>query len=105
MTAYVVAEVNVHDLEKYMTYASKVGATVGNFGGKISAANEADVREGSLPFTRTIIGEFPDAAAASAWYESEEYREILPLRLEATSGTLLFVEGIAMPPTPETRQD
>ena len=105
MAAYVVAQMHVHDLEKYLVYASKVGATIGNHGGKIVAASEADVREGTPPFTRIVIGEFPDLETARGWYESEEYKAILPLRLEATTGTLLFVEGIAMPPTPESKPD
>jgi uncharacterized protein (DUF1330 family) len=105
MAAYVVAQMHVHDLAKYLEYASKVGGTVGNYGGKILTASEADVREGSPPFTRTVIGEFPNSEAAREWYESEEYRAIRPLRLESTTGTLFFVEGITMPPTPENKQD
>ncbi len=105
MAAYVVAQMHVHDLEKYLVYASKVGATVGSHGGKIVAASEADVREGSLSFTRTVIGEFPTLEAGREWYESEEYQAILPLRLESTTGTLFFVEGITMPPMPESKQD
>ena len=105
MAAYVVAQMHVHDLEKYLVYASKVGATIANFGGKIAAASEAEVREGSPPFTRTVIGEFPTLQAGHDWYESAEYQAILPLRLESTTGTLFFVEGITMPPTPESKQD
>ena len=105
MAAYVVAQMRVHDVAKYLDYASKVGATIGNRGGKILAANEADVREGEPPFTRTIIGEFPTLQAAHDWYDSEEYQAILPLRLASTTGTLFFVEGIAMPPTPESKRD
>ncbi len=105
MAAYVVAQMLVHGLPKYLEYASKVGGTIDNYGGKILTASEAEVREGSPPFTRTVIGEFPNSESAREWYESEEYRAILPLRLEATTGTLFFVEGITMPPTPESKQD
>ena len=105
MAAYVVAQMLVHDLEKYLVYASQVGGTIANHGGKILTASEAEVREGSPPFTRTVIGEFPTLEAGREWYESDEYQAILPLRLEATTGTLFFVEGIAMPPTPESKQD
>ncbi len=104
MAAYVVAQMLVHDLEKYLVYASQVGATIGNHGGKILTASEAEVREGSPPFTRTVIGEFPTLEAGREWYESDEYQAILPLRLESTTGTLFFVEGITMPPTPESKQ-
>ena len=105
MAAYVVAQMHVHDLEKYLAYASQVGASVSSHGGKIVAASEAEVREGEPPFTRTVIGEFPTLEAGREWYESEEYQAILPLRLESTTGSLFFVEGIAMPPTPESKRD
>ncbi len=105
MAAYVVAQMHVHDVAKYLDYASKVGATIGNHGGKILTASEAEVREGSPPFTRTVIGEFPTLEAGREWYESEEYRAILPLRLESTTGSLFFVEGIAAPPTPGSQRD
>ena len=102
MAAYVVAQMHVHDLEKYLAYASKIGAALGNHGGKILAASEAEVREGDPPFTRTVIGEFPDSEAARNWYESAEYQAIVSLRLESTTGTMFFVEGITMPPAPES---
>ena len=104
MAAYIVAQMHVHDVAKYLDYASKVGATIGNHGGKILAANEADVREGEPPFTRTIIGEFPTLQAAHDWYDSEEYQAIVSLRLESTTGSLFFVEGIAPPPPPGTKK-
>ncbi len=104
MAAYVVAQMHVHDLEKYMTYASKVGESLARYSGKIGAASEAEVREGAPAFTRTVIAEFPDSEAARNWYESEEYQAIMPLRLEATTGSLFFVEGITMPPAPESKQ-
>ncbi len=105
MAAYVVAQMHVHDLEKYVVYASKIGPTALGYGGKILAANEAETKEASPPFTRTIIAEFPSSEAAREWYGSEEYQAILPLRLESTTGTLFFVEGIAMPPPPGSAED
>ena len=83
MAAYVVAQMHVHDVAKYLDYASKVGATISNHGGKILAANEADVREGEPPFTRTIIGEFPTLQAAHDWYDCEEYQAIVSLSRSA----------------------
>ena len=46
---------------------------------------------------RTVLGEFPTMEAAKTWYESDEYRAILPLRTQSTKGTLLMVEGFSMP--------
>ncbi len=97
MPAYVIAQMQVHDTEKYREYASKVMATVAAFEGKLLAAETVDVREGEQAYPRTVIGEFPTADAARAWYESSEYQAVLPLRLESTTGTLYIVEGFSMP--------
>lgn len=98
MAAYVIAQMTVDDIDMYYDYASKIGPTVGPYGGKILAANDAEVREGSLPYLRTIIGEFPTLDAARSWYESDAYQSIIGLRKNATQGALFFVEGLTMPP-------
>jgi uncharacterized protein (DUF1330 family) len=43
---------------------------------------------------RIAVIEFPSMAAAKAWYNSPEYQEILPLRLKASNGSLVFVDGV-----------
>jgi uncharacterized protein (DUF1330 family) len=98
MPAYVIAQMTVHDIDLYYEYARKIGPTVAPFGGRILAANDADVREGSLPYLRTVVGEFPDGEALRAWYESDAYQAIIGLRQHATEGSLFFVEGLTMPP-------
>ena len=98
MPAYVIAQMRVHDIGMYYEYASKIGPTVAPYGGKILAANDAEVREGAPSYLRTIVGEFPTLEAAQAWYESEAYQAIIGLRTNATEGDLFFVEGITMPP-------
>jgi uncharacterized protein (DUF1330 family) len=98
MPAYVIAQMTVHDIDMYYDYASKLFATTKDYGGKVLAANDAEVREGSVPYLRTVIGEFPSLEQARAWYESEGYQAIIHLRQNATEGTLLMVEGLTMPP-------
>jgi uncharacterized protein (DUF1330 family) len=96
--AYVIAQMTVHDVDVYYEYASKILPTLKEFGGRLLAANDAEVREGSPPFLRTVVGEFPSLEAARSWYESDEYQAIIRLRTDATEGFLLFVEGITVPP-------
>ena len=98
MPAYVIAQMQVDDIDMYYDYASKIGPTVQGFGGRILAANDAEVREGSLLYLRTVIGEFPTLDAARSWYESDAYQTIIGLRQNATQGALFFVEGLTMPP-------
>lgn len=41
-----------------------------------------------------MIVELPDRAAATAWYHSNAYQEILPLRLKNVKGWALLVDGV-----------
>jgi uncharacterized protein (DUF1330 family) len=99
MSAYVVAHFEVHDIDMYYEYSAGVMATLEPYGGKILAANDAEVREGSVPHKRTVIGEFPSLEKARAWYDSDGYQAIIDLRKNgSTTGFLFMVEGLVMPP-------
>jgi uncharacterized protein (DUF1330 family) len=98
MAAYVIAQMQVHDPAKYREYALAMGKTAAPYKGRLLvAADTADVREGTQPFPRTVIGEFPTAADARAWYESDAYQAIAPLRVASATGTLFIVEGFSLP--------
>jgi uncharacterized protein (DUF1330 family) len=40
-----------------------------------------------------VLIEFPSLKQAHRWYNSEEYRELKELRLAATRGYAVFIEG------------
>jgi uncharacterized protein (DUF1330 family) len=87
MTCYAIGHIEVTDAERYQDYASAVLAQVSRIGGKILAAGRATVLEGAeLPNLNVII-EFPDEDAAMAWYASEEYQAVRPIRLQATTSS------------------
>jgi uncharacterized protein (DUF1330 family) len=97
MPAYVIVQITVHDPKNHREYASNIRATAASFGARM-LATDAEIKEGSPPYIRTVIGEFPPVEAARSWYESEAYQAILPLRLNSTTGTLVMVEGFSLPP-------
>lgn len=95
MAAYVIVDSNVTDPEHMKAYGAKVGATLKASGGKpIVAGSAIEVIEGDWNPSRIIVLEFADMNAARAWYNSPEYQEILPIRLEAGDDKVIFVEGI-----------
>jgi hypothetical protein len=58
--------------------------------------NDLKARFNSLVhLPRTIVIKFPTREIAAAWYNSPVYREILPLRLAATEGYAVIVDGYA----------
>ena len=52
----------------------------------------AEVVEGNAPGPRTIVIKF-ERDTAMAWYDCARYREVLPLRLAATEGFGVLVDG------------
>ncbi|HEX8190469.1 MAG TPA: DUF1330 domain-containing protein [Pyrinomonadaceae bacterium] len=57
-----------------------------------SAAGRTSWRGEWRPVFPVLI-EFPDLETAHRWYDSEEYRELKALRLAATKGNAVFIEG------------
>ncbi|MGI9436546.1 MAG: DUF1330 domain-containing protein [Geminicoccaceae bacterium] len=95
MAAYMLAQLDIHDLEKFQRYRDKVSALVEQFGGRyLVRGGEIMPLEGELKAPRLVIIEFADKGAAERWYHSPEYQEILPLRLDAASGSAVIVEGL-----------
>lgn len=94
MTAYVIANVDVHDLEAYEAYRSRTRETIEAHGGRfIVRGGKIDVLEGDPRVHRLVIIEFADKDTARRWYESPQYQAILPLRTSTSDGALFIVEG------------
>ncbi len=94
MSAYMIVEIEVHDTAAYDEYRKLVGPTLLQYGGKfIVRGGRVDVLEGSWNPKRLVVLEFESAARAREWYDSEEYRVPKRMRMNASSGNLVLVEG------------
>ena len=94
MTAYVIADIEVRDAAAYETYKKDVGATVAKFGGRfVVRGGIVKSFEGAWNPGRMVVIEFPDMKTLEAWYHSADYKPLLDIRLDATKGSLIAVEG------------
>ena len=94
MTAYVIAQLTVTDPAGFEAYRQAAVPVVEAYGGRFLVRGSAlSALEGDPDRPSVIVLEFPDKAAAERFYTSPEYRAILPLRLKASSGTVIVVEG------------
>lgn len=94
MSAYVIAEVEVTDVEKYKLYADRApGVTLPAGGRYLARAGTVECLEGEPPRSRIVVIEFADMAAARAFYYGKAYQEIIPLRQAASKGRMFLVEG------------
>jgi uncharacterized protein (DUF1330 family) len=79
--------------EAGLSYLEQVEATVKPYGGKWLANGEADVVEGAWPGL-VVLMEFPNRAAADAWYNSAEYQAILPLRVNNAISDIVLIDSL-----------
>lgn len=94
MSAYVMAQLSIHDRERYGLYEQRFLPTLAPFAGRLLAADDAPaVMEGAWTRDRVVLIAFPDRAAAEAWAASPAYREIAADRLAASEALVLLAEG------------
>jgi len=79
--------------EDGLRYLEQVEATVAPYGGRWLAQGEPDTVEGAWPGS-VVLMEFPDRAAAQAWYDSPGYRAIAHLRTDNAISDLVLVDGL-----------
>ncbi|MDG2114482.1 MAG: DUF1330 domain-containing protein [Actinomycetota bacterium] len=94
MTAYLVANYDVVDTDKYREYQQGAAPIMGG-GGKLLVLDPAStVKEGDGG-AQTVVIEYPTKEAALAAYESDEYQAVVGIRLGATSnGRAVIVDGM-----------
>ena len=75
-------------------YLRRIDATLSPFGGRfIIHGDPPEVKEGDWGGALIVI-EFPDMAAARAWYDSSAYQAILRLRTDNADGPVFLITGV-----------
>ena len=83
MTAWMIVTARIYDRDKFMTgYGPAAARLVSQFGGRyVVRASGAEVLEGpGWDGASVVISEWPDKAAALAFWNSPEYAEVRKLR-------------------------
>ena len=94
MKAYGIWQEEITDQSMFDAYRKEVMPTLAAFGGKFLVRGGKMTRvEGDWPFSRVVVIEFPSREAAEGWYNSSAYQKLLPLRLKASRGNFIIVDG------------
>jgi uncharacterized protein (DUF1330 family) len=94
MAFYVVWDAEITNRPGLEPYVAAVGDTIAKHGGRYVVRARAKLIEGGPEPNIIVIIEFPDAASFDRWYGSPEYQNILPHRLQNSTGRLFTVEGV-----------
>ncbi len=95
MSAYAIAHLRTVDFNDAITeYIARIDSTLEPFSGRfLIHGKQPEVIEEPWEGVVVLIG-FPDLEAAHAWYASEAYQAILPLRTENSDSSAIIVEGV-----------
>lgn len=84
MQAFFIANVNVKDAEKFQQYAQQAAVSMQPFEGQLLTKGVfAKSLAGDLNYQSVAIVSFPDQVKLEAWFESDIYQALIPLRDEA----------------------
>jgi len=95
MSAYVIADMEPTDEARFMEYGRKAAEVTPKYGGRaLVVGGETKVLEGKLRPHFVIVLEFPSMEDLQRWYDSDEYRALIPLRQSAAKTDLVAVDGV-----------
>jgi uncharacterized protein (DUF1330 family) len=95
MPAYVIANVEVTDPDKYENYKAAAQAAIAAHGGRyLVRGGKSEVVEGAFPGSRFVVLEFPDLATARTFATSTDYAAAKAERAGAASMNMVIVEGM-----------
>jgi uncharacterized protein (DUF1330 family) len=92
---YALAQLRIHDAERYGRYMARFMPVLTKYNGKLLAADETPrVLEGEWwDRNKVVLMEFADAAAFRAWATSPEYTEIAVDREAGAEAVVLLIKG------------
>ena len=96
MTAYLVLDFSVRDLEGFRPYVAAIPAFIEKHGGRyIVRGAQPTVMEGDWSPERLVVLEFPDRAAAQAFLADPDCQDLFRIRHATTTSRLVLVDGAA----------
>jgi len=96
MPAYILADVEVTDSERYQRYVARTPAAIAAAGGEfVVRGGRHEVLEGTWQPARLVVLRFADYEKARAFYDSEKYRAARAEREGATARfNMVLVQGV-----------
>ena len=93
MAAYMVCTMKIHDPDTFRKYSDHTPQTLKKYGGRFLTRGDPVTTAEGAPFEeRMVILEFPDRAAALAWYNDDEYQRLSQYRRAATTTSRMFLQ-------------
>ncbi len=96
MAIYTIAQLAIHDRDRYQRYISAFLPVLTQYGGRVLAADDnPEVIDGPWHGDRVVLLEFPDRDSYVAWATSAEYQHIATDRTASADMVALLVHGLS----------
>ena len=94
MAGYLIAQLNIINLEPYKKYIEKVTPLVKKYSGEyIVRSGRYEVVQGKWLYPRNVIIKFPSYQEALDFDKSEEYKPVKKIREDNSHGNIIIIEG------------
>lgn len=95
MSGYMLAMVDVQNMEQYREYIKHSTPAVAAHGGEfLTRGGATKLLEGAaMPASRMVLIKFPSYEAVLSWYDSPEYQVARAVRDGAATATFIALEG------------
>jgi len=95
MAVYLIANLQVHDLELHAEYRRLVPPLIAKHGGEYLVRGGAiEVIEGSWQLDRLVVLRFPTREAFRAFYDDPDYAPLLAMRQRASTTDMIVADGV-----------
>lgn len=94
MSCYFIAQITIHDYQKYKIYEEGFDEIIVYYDGKVIVVDDqAILLEGNWQHKRMVVIRFSDEAEARRWYQSPEYQALAKYRKQASVADIMLVKG------------
>jgi uncharacterized protein (DUF1330 family) len=95
MPAYVIADIDVIDPQKFEEYRKAAGPSSAPFGARyLVRGGKVEGLEGAWLPKRCVVIEFPSAEKAREWWNSQDYAGPKAIRQSCAKSNFILVEGL-----------
>tara|TARA_B100001123_G_C15178557_1_gene974396 strand:- start:963 stop:1256 length:294 start_codon:yes stop_codon:yes gene_type:complete len=95
MAAFVIADVDVKDPDKFKEYSKLTPNILKNYGGRyLVRGGNVEVVEGTWTPNRLVVMEFESIAQLKRWYNSPDYTDALKIRQGSSESNVIVAEGV-----------
>ncbi len=94
MSTYLIADISVHDANRFREYAGQVPALIEKHQGRYLVRGGAlELLEGDWQPDRLVVIQFPSIDQAKAFLEDPDYQPVAAIRHAAATTNLVLAEG------------